>query len=132
MNQTAATILWALLAFQIKHFLCDFALQTQRQIMKKGIYGHPLGLSHAALHAVASIPALLVLTDRSRILAGIVAAEFVIHYHCDWLKAQIDRRFHLTVQQHVYWVVFGLDQLIHQLTYAGIIFVVFRESWARV
>jgi len=131
MNQTVSMILWALLAFQIKHFLADFVLQTQRQVMKKGFYGHPAGLAHAALHGVGSIPALLILTDRSGALALMVAAEVVIHYHADWLKAQTDRRFHLSTQQHIYWVIFGLDQLVHQLTYVGILFVLFREGWTR-
>lgn len=131
MDRAVVLILWMLVAVQIKHFLCDFALQTQRQIAAKGIYGHPGGLSHAALHGLASIPALVILTDRVGIVAAIVTAEILIHYHTDWLKAQVDRRFHLTMQQHAYWVVFGADQLIHQLTYAGMIFVVFGEGWAR-
>jgi hypothetical protein len=131
MDQAVVLVLWMLFAIEIKHFLCDFALQTQRQIAAKGVYGHPGGLSHAALHAIASVPVLLILTGRVVAIAGIVLAEFVIHYHTDWLKAQIDGRFRLTVQQRAYWIVFGADQLVHQLTYVGMILVIFRAGWER-
>lgn len=132
MNDMAATILWALFAFQIKHFLCDFALQTKWQIANKGVYGHPGGLAHAGLHVVASIPALLILTGRMDVIAGVVVAEFAIHYHCDWLKANVDHRLRLTTQDYWHWYIFGFDQLIHHLTYVGIVFVMLRESWIRV
>ena len=131
MDQAIVLVLWTLLAIQIKHFLCDFGLQTEWQIATKGIYGHPGGLSHAAFHGIASIPALLILTGRVSAIAVIVLAEFLVHYHTDWLKARIDEHFRLTVQQHVYWVVFGADQLVHQLTYVGMILVILSAGWAR-
>src|SRR5262249_51512431 len=96
MTHPVALILWAMLAFQVKHFICDFMLQTQRQVQNKGIYGHPAGISHAALHAVASLPALFILTANVGAIGAIVVAEFLVHYHCDWLKSNIDRAFKLS------------------------------------
>lgn len=123
MTSALSTVLWALVAFQLKHFLCDFVLQTQRQVQTKGFYGHLGGIEHAGLHALTSIPALFILT-RSPLAIGItVVVEFVIHYHVDWSKARIDRTQSLTIADSAYWVLFGLDQLIHQMTYIGIAYV---------
>ncbi|MBS0469831.1 MAG: DUF3307 domain-containing protein [Proteobacteria bacterium] len=117
------TALWALLAFQIKHYLCDFVLQSGYQVRTKGIYGHPGGFIHSGLHIITSIPALLILGADARGIAIAMAAEFVVHYHTDWTKSQIDRRTQWGFDDARHWMVFGADQLIHQLTYWGMIWV---------
>lgn len=123
MSVEGATMLWAMLAFQLKHFVCDFVLQTLSQSRNKGIYGHIAGITHAGTHALFSIPALLILRVDLRALVVLVIAEFAIHYHTDWAKAHTDRKRAAVGQDHVYWMLFGLDQLIHQLTYIAMIYV---------
>jgi hypothetical protein len=113
-----------MLAFQIKHFICDFVLQTQSQIRNKGTYGHLAGFAHAGTHALGSLPALLILGAQPEMIAILLFAEFVIHYHVDWYKARIDRG--RSEQDNLYWIVFGIDQLVHQLTYIGMIYFVPR------
>lgn len=113
--------LLALAVFQLKHFACDFALQTPRQIQAKAFYGRRGGLEHAGLHAVASIPALLVLTQAVGVIAIMVIAEFVVHYHVDFAKARVDKSAGFAETSRAYWVVFGLDQLVHQMTYLVIV-----------
>jgi hypothetical protein len=115
-------ILWAMFAFQIKHFVCDFVLQTQSQIRNKGTYGHLAGFGHAATHAVGSLPALLILGATPLTIAILMFAEFVIHYHVDWYKARFDQG--RGEQDNLYWIIFGVDQLVHQLTYIGMIYFV--------
>lgn len=131
MDHAVTLVFWALLIFQLKHFLCDFALQTQSIIAKKAIYGHPGGFVHAGLHCLGSLPALLILTSHVGAIAALLVGEFVIHYHSDWGKAQFDRRYALSESGTPYWILFGLDQLIHQLTYLLMIFLVFDQGWAR-
>jgi|SRR5579871_1110346 len=114
-------VLTALALFQLKHFICDFALQTSRQIQAKGSYGALPGLEHAGLHALLSLPALLVLTRAPFLLAALILGEFVIHYHVDWSKARIDRARRLNDTSTAYWVVFGIDQLVHQMTYLALV-----------
>lgn len=126
MTGLAATVLLAMLAFETKHFVCDFVLQTPYQFMNKGIYGHAGGLIHAGLHMLGSIPALLILTTNPLPVVLLLAAEFAIHYHTDWSKMRVDERFKLTGGMHVYWIVFGIDQFVHQLTYIGMIFAVLK------
>jgi len=123
MNSAIVSLLIALALFQAKHFLCDFVFQSLWQVNNKGTYGHIAGIVHAGLHIIGSVPALLVLTQLPAVIAALCLGEFVVHYHTDWGRAQIDTRFGLTEKDHSYWVIFGADQLIHQLTYLGMIYV---------
>ncbi len=119
-------IFLSLLLFQIKHFLFDFALQTTYQVRHKGDYLHPAGLIHAGLHALGSIPALYVLTQAPVLIAGFAVFEFLLHYHIDWAKAQIDRKLKPSHTSSLYWTIFGADQLAHQLTYLGMVYAMLR------
>lgn len=121
MSHTVALILWALLALELKHFLCDFVLQTEYQVRTKGIYGHFGGFIHSGLHIIGTIPALIILGASVKAMAIVLAAEFVIHYHADWMKIAVDKRTKWGMDDQRYWILFGLDQLIHQLTYIGIL-----------
>ena len=123
MSSGAILLLSSLALFEVKHFVCDFVLQTTEMSRSKGIYGHRTGLIHAGLHAVGSLPAILVLTQAPALILPIVAAEFLVHYHVDWLKLQIDDRYNLDFNQRAYWILFGTDQLVHQITYTVILAV---------
>ena len=57
-NAQTALVLWTLLAFQVKHLLCDFVLQTKFQVANKGFYGRIGGLLHAGCHALFTVPVL--------------------------------------------------------------------------
>lgn len=124
MTPQVTLVLTALVAFELKHFFCDFCVQTLRQVQEKGVYGKVGGIQHAGLHALLSIPPLYILTHSPEVIAAFVVGEFVLHYHVDWAKAQIDRIFQLTVADQAYWTIFGLDQLIHQATYIAMIWAV--------
>ena len=126
MDAEGARILWAMLAFQIKHFVCDFLLQTQAIVQKKGVYGHFAGILHAGTHVVGSIPALIILGANARTIAILLFAEFVMHYHTDWLKARIDDMRAASGQDSWFWMMFGLDQFVHQLTYVAMIYFALR------
>jgi hypothetical protein len=121
MDTPIVIVLVALVLFQIKHFLCDFVLQTQSQVLAKRTYGAFGGLLHAGLHAVGSIPALLVLTRSPLAILALIAVEFVLHYHVDFTKARVDAKRGWTIEDQQYWIVFGLDQFVHQLTYLAFV-----------
>lgn len=112
-----STILFALLTLQLKHYICDYVLQTPYQFNNKGLYGHPGGLIHAGIHVIGSIPALLILSVPIGLLIAVLVGEYVVHYHVDWGKEQIGRWLDVKDTQHIYWVIFGGDQFAHQLTY---------------
>jgi hypothetical protein len=130
MSPGLALVFWSLVLFEVKHFICDFIIQTRYQYMNKGIYGHPGGFIHAAAHATASIPAILILQTMPWRVGAIVAVEFLVHYHLDWSKEQITKRRGLTYSDALYWTLFGADQFMHQLTYVVILAVLAR--WANL
>ena len=122
---SASHILIAVALFQIKHYVADFLLQTRGMVANKGKYGHPAGLLHAALHAALTLPILLFLGVSGVALALTVLIEALIHYHIDWGKDRLSALNHLTPSDSTYWYSLGADQLLHQLTYIGII-----AAWA--
>jgi len=124
MSHETALAMTALLALQLKHFLCDFVLQSEYQVRTKGIYGHFGGFIHSGLHILGTIPALLILGAGVQTIAIVLVVEFAIHYHTDWSKSAVDKAYHWGFDDQRHWIVFGLDQLVHQLTYLGIVYTV--------
>lgn len=121
------TILLALTVLSVKHTVGDFFLQTPYQFANKGTYGHPGGLVHAGIHTLLTIPVFAVMPASSIMLGiGILAAEFMVHYHLDWSKEQLVKKFKLTQTDNWFWHLFGLDQLGHMLTYFAIVAVLAR------
>ncbi len=115
-------LLALMLAFAAKHFVADFVLQSPQMVVQKGRYGQPLGLVHAGVHSGFSF-ALLVGFGMSVPWALILSlAEFVLHYHIDFAKEVIARQASLTPAQKQFWILFGFDQFLHHVTYAGMIF----------
>jgi len=127
--------------FITKHFIIDFPMTFQPpwMFLNKGIYGHPGGLAHAGLHALASLPILL-LADSTmdwspgavwhglnelQLIVVLLAFEFLVHYHMDYFKVRIGRRFKwaqytdhgLWIKSHNWFLLLGVDQLVHYLTY---------------
>ena len=89
MTDTTAAVLAVMLYLEIKHFVCDYPLQTHYQLVNKGTYGHPGGILHSGIHALFTIPAFLLITPSLGVVIGIIVGEFLIHYHVDWAKQQI-------------------------------------------
>jgi hypothetical protein len=115
-----------LIVLQIKHFVCDFPLQTRYMLFNKGTYLHPGGIAHSALHALATMSAFLVVTPTLGLGLAIVIGEFLFHYHVDWLKDQYVRRGELTAAKSQFWWALGADQLVHHLTYIAIALALVR------
>lgn len=117
----------------IKHFIVDFPFQFKN----KGTYGYLGGLLHAGLHALGTFIVFMVslwlivgpdfLED---VAAGVhlsllmAAVDGVIHYLIDWVKSKLNKKFAPATTSRSFWCyeTFGLDQLLHSLTYIGLIF----------
>ena len=96
MPATAEIALLAIVVLMVKHWVADFLLQTVYQVKNKGRYGHPGGLMHSAIHIVCTLPVFAVLPPPSvQFAAGLLAGEYVFHYHVDWLKEQLNQRLGL-------------------------------------
>jgi hypothetical protein len=106
----------------LKHAIADFFLQTPYQWKNKGRYGHPGGLLHAAIHVALTAPVFLILPPANRDVGiALLAGEFVLHYHIDWLKERTLRTHGWTTTNSAYWRATGVDQLAHNLTYVAIV-----------
>jgi len=124
MPEIALLALAAVAVLMFKHAVADFYLQTSYQYLNKGQYGHPGGIIHAGIHAALTPLVYLVLVPGSVLVAGAIAlAEFLLHYHIDWLKEQVTRKNGWTPQDRGFWYALGTDQLVHGLTYLAIVAV---------
>lgn len=119
------TALLLLTLLTLKHFVFDFLYQPPFQWQNKGTYGHIGGIVHSGQHAAASFVILLFFVA-PLLAAAIVLAEFVIHYHMDWFKMNYNAKKGWTATTHnEFWVLLGVDQLVHSLTYVGMVAVLY-------
>lgn len=113
--------------FLIKHFACDFPLQTVYHLgkSKPGLaFVLPLA-SHCSVHMMASF--MIIVCFRPS-MAWLAVAEFFAHFVIDRCKsvyklpqgqwASEDKGKYLSK----YYFAFGLDQLAHGLTYVAMIY----------
>lgn len=138
-------ILWGMIIyalFLIKHFICDFPLQAFPYMYNnKGDYGHTGGLLHAGIHGVGTflvvLGCLLWLQGIEKtftylnfnIMITLALADTLIHYHIDWAKMRLNKAMGWTpVNSEKFWVLMGFDQLLHNLTYVGMIYWFFSFS----
>lgn len=121
-------ILLALLFFNIKHLLGDFVFQNTYMVLGKGAGGwkfvKPLSL-HCLVHVVLSTGIVCLLLDTG--FLWFVPLEFVVHFIIDRLKSgpHYGGRFSMNGNPKMFWTLFGVDQLAHQLTYILFIFFAF-------
>ena len=102
-----------------KHFIVDFPLQQAYQYTNKGTYGHPGGILHAGLHGIGTFLCLMVFSPFAVLFAFV---DMIIHYHIDWAKMNINSKLGWGPTTHEqFWWLMGLDQLLHYLTYVGIL-----------
>lgn len=114
-----------LLLFQLKHFICDYPLQiSPYQYLNKGTYGHLGGLLHALIHSIGTFVVLVFFVAPIGALM-LCLLDGITHYHIDWAKVKLTQHYGLTPSTSaMYWLLLGFDQLLHQLTYLGIIWLI--------
>lgn len=112
------------LLFIIKHFICDFPLQAfPWMYLNKGTYGHPGGIAHASVHMVGTA---LVLIHLNVLIWPVLALfDGLAHYHIDLSKVKIGKIYNLRPDNSEwFWILLGVDQLLHCLTYYTIIEII--------
>ena len=119
-----ATVLILFLGLEIKHYVADYFLQPGWILAGKGNLRHAGGYVHAAIHAGLSGLVLLAAGTPLPVLLALVLAEWVVHYGLDYAKIHYSTGVHVDTRPRRFWVLHGVDQVTHQLTYAGMIYVV--------
>jgi hypothetical protein len=112
-----------LVLFQLKHWYIDFVNQDMDEVNSKGHYGQWLGIRHSLKHGLGTyIAVALVVGAEYWIFALVIAlVDFVIHYHTDWAKMNWGNR---DIQTPAFWAHLGLDQMVHQVTYILLAYMV--------
>lgn len=112
------TLFILLIAFQIKHFVCDYPLQGTYMLGKFKKEGWELPLTaHAAVHFIGTF--LIGLFFGFKIALAVAALDFVVHFIVDKVKVEASRTTDSTKPQ--FWWYLGLDQMAHHLTHYVII-----------
>jgi hypothetical protein len=123
-NDIVGNITLLLILFQIKHFVCDWVIQTKEEVKYKGVYLHPVGVLHSLKHALAT----LIITNyffSSDIAILFTFIDGISHYHIDWLKQSIGKKLNLSIEDNRFWIAIGLDQMLHQFIYITIIYIAY-------
>ncbi len=119
-------MIFLLIALFISHYLADFCLTWPALIQSKadGRSIRPI-LMHAGVHGVLMGGCLLVYGVSARQLLILTLFELITHFLIDTVKAHVSVRFLLLadIKQKAYWVLFGLDQLLHQMVVIAIWYV---------
>lgn len=121
-------VLLILVGFQTKHFVADYLLQPQWMIAGKSSLRKPGGYVHAGIHALGSLIVLLAAGIPMSISALLIPAEAVAHFLIDYGKALWSRTRPANVAAASYWAAHGADQLMHQITYALMIYAVLATT----
>lgn len=111
-------------ALQVKHYYADFVIQTYAQTVRKGIYRDPVGISHSLDHVIGSLVVLgicsLFIHLSLPLIVTLCFAEGILHYHIDWTKVHFGIK---DITKPLFWNQFGMDQLAHQVTYLGMVYL---------
>ncbi|GAA6176270.1 DUF3307 domain-containing protein [Sulfitobacter pacificus] len=126
MDTALNSALLVLILLQGKHMFADYFLQTPRMLAGRSTYVHLGRTEHAALHAILSFLVLKICGATLLFSVIICVVEWVAHYHIDWVKGCYSQRKKHGPTDAAYWRAFGLDQLMHQLTYVAMIWAFVR------
>lgn len=110
-----------LICFQIKHFVCDYPLQSQYMLKKMNESGwvKPLA-AHAGVHSIFTF--LIVAVFGGLFLAIPMAIlDFVVHFAIDRIKVKYSKG--VNPSESKFWAYLGLDQMAHHLTHYTIILI---------
>ncbi len=109
----------------VKHFICDFPLQSHPFLYShKGEYGALGGICHALIQGLGSLLVLVLLPQIDLESAFLFAAiDTVIHYHIDWAKMSTNKKMGWgPTTNEKFWILLGFDQFLHHMTYVLIAF----------
>jgi hypothetical protein len=105
----------------IKHTIADYFMQYSWMIKHKGTYGHWKGMAHSEFHGFLTWLVLWFMGIPFLWSVALGILDAFIHYHVDYVKSNFWKEKKLTPMDQLYWVAHGVDQLLHMLTYVGIV-----------
>lgn len=113
-----------LILLQVKHWYIDFVNQSEQEVQWKGTYLDWRGMKHSVKHGIATMLIMCFFIDfPSALVLGVMDA--ILHYHIDWAKMNINKKYNYTIDNPKFWAWLGADQLAHQITYIGLVWLLF-------
>ena len=112
-----------LIAYQVKHFICDYPLQTEYMLGKfKDVdWVAPLSL-HCFVHAVGTMLVLSIFSD-VEYLVVFALLDYWLHFIMDRVKASPKMLGRFKPDNKYFWWALGFDQKWHHLTHYLIIYL---------
>jgi len=125
MNPFSLLLLYAL--FRLKHFVCDYLLQTSWIAAHKGLPGrdgYRALFIHSAAHALGTL-IVTVLFAPGLWWLGLI--DFVVHSVIDKIKGGVTHKMGWTPKDTAFWWAIGADQEAHNFTHLAYIIVIFMH-----
>ena len=124
-------LLVLLIAFQLKHFICDYPLQNQYMLGKFKDKGWTKPLSaHCFVHALFTfvISLCFLWSTNGGIVYSLLLSvlDFIIHFIQDRIKASPKLLGRFKPDNKFFWWALGQDQMTHHLTHYLIIYILLR------
>lgn len=111
-------LLWYFLTLLTVHWVADFILQTRWQAENKSFNNEAL-VRHVFNYTLCLLFACFVLWPKLFWLSmGFAALNGVLHFATDFVTSRASSHFYKKEDYYSFFVVIGLDQLIHQVTLA--------------
>lgn len=108
-------LLWPFVILLIAHWGADFYFQTHWQAVNKSKRFDALARHVAVYTACMMVPSTILFGGTGIMFAGL---NGVLHLITDYFTSRITSKLYATGAIHNFFVVVGLDQLIHQVTLA--------------
>ncbi len=124
---TPASLLVLYIVFRLKHFMCDFMLQTDWMALTKGKpgrEGYQALFSHTLIHALGTLIIMLVFAPN---LWWLSLVDFVIHSIVDRLKGIATLKNGWQTKDTMFWWAFGADQELHNFTHIAYVALIFMD-----
>ena len=116
-------LLTLMVLFQIKHFICDYPLQTPYMLGKLQRTDWELPLAaHCAIHALGTFA--IVIWFSLYLAITFAVLDFILHFIVDRLKASPDIGGRFSIDNKYFWWCLGLDQMAHHIINAIFIFII--------
>lgn len=114
-------MLTVMVLFFTKHFVVDFLAQSKWMAFNKHNPLHPGGYVHAGLHGAATA---FILHSFPNFWV-VALMEAAAHYLIDCGKMNVCSAMNWHPKTSAFWYALGLDQYLHYLTYALILYYYF-------
>lgn len=110
-------MLWGFVTLLAVHWLADFVLQSHWMSVNKSKRLDALAL-HVAIYTGTLFFACLMLFGQTRATLIFVLVNGALHFATDFVTSRITSHLWAKQRVHDFFVVVGIDQLIHQVTLA--------------